>query len=79
MGLADDWRCEAVQAAIRQGLEAVVAAGKCAGTLALTAEDERRYAAHGARYFATVASGLITQAFRAAAHLGEDPARALRY
>jgi len=35
--------------------------------LALNAEDEARYAAWGARYFANVSTALILKAFREAA------------
>lgn len=59
-----------VQSAIEQVLRTVAAAGKCPGVLALSPEDEARYAAWGGRYFATVTTGLITQAFRQAAQGG---------
>ncbi len=61
-----------VQAAIRKTLEAVAAAGKCPGVLALTPEDEDRYAAWGGRYFASVTTGLIMKAFREAAQGGRE-------
>lgn len=84
MGYGNDWKAPAVAAAIEQALRAVHGAGKCAGIIALTPEDEREYGQFGARYFATVATSLITQAFRQAAQAGrEAPADAssagLRY
>ena len=72
MGYADDWRRAEVQAEITRALKAVIAAGKCAGTLGLTLEDEEKHAAIGARYFATVSTGLITKAFREAAVTGRS-------
>lgn len=59
-----------VQAAIERALRAVQAQGKCAGVLALTPEEEERYAAWGGRYFATVTTALITRAFQQAARQG---------
>ncbi|WP_420995031.1 HpcH/HpaI aldolase family protein [Cupriavidus sp. 30B13] len=80
MGHGNDWNAPAVAEAIERALRAVRDAGKCAGIIALTPEDERRYGECGARYFATVATSLITQAFRQAAQAGRDtPPAALRY
>lgn len=79
MGFADDWRCDEVQRAITRALMAVSAAGKCAGTLALSPDDEERYAVTGARYFATVATGLITKALREAALAGGQRTEPLKY
>lgn len=59
-----------VQAAIERALRAVSAQGTCAGVLALTPEEEERYAAWGGRYFATVTTSLITRAFQQAARQG---------
>ena len=59
-----------VQAAIERALRAVSAQGICAGVLALTPEEEERYAAWGGRYFATVTTSLITRAFQQAARQG---------
>ena len=59
-----------VQAAIERTIKAVAAAGKCPGVLALTHEDEDRYASWGARYFATVTTGLISRALKEAAQGG---------
>lgn len=67
MGFGSDWRAQPVADAIERALRAVAAAGKCAGTLALSPQDEDRFAAQGARYFANVATSLITQALRQAA------------
>ena len=52
-------------------LKAVDAAGKCPGILALTPADEEKYAAWGARYFASVTTGIITKALREAAQGGQ--------
>lgn len=76
MGHENRWQEPPVQAAIEQVLRAVAAAGKCPGVLALNLDDEDRYAAWGGRYFASVTTGLITQAFRQAAQ-GQRPG--LRY
>jgi 4-hydroxy-2-oxoheptanedioate aldolase len=38
--------------------------------LALSPEDEQRYAAWGARFYCTVTTGLITRAFKEAAQGG---------
>ena len=67
MGLGSDWKAPQVEAAIAQALRAISSAGKCAGTLALTPADEEKYAQWGARYFASVTTSIITQAFRQAA------------
>lgn len=67
MGHENRWNDAPVQAAIESALRAVAAAGKCAGILALNSADEERYAGWGARYFATVSTGLITKAFKDAA------------
>ena len=61
-----------MQAAIEHTLKAVAAAGKCPGILALTPQDEDRYAAWGARYFATVSTGIITRALKDAAQGRRD-------
>jgi 4-hydroxy-2-oxoheptanedioate aldolase len=72
MGFENRWGEAPVQRAIESALRAVAAAGKCPGVLALTAEEEARYAAWGGRYFASVTTGLITQAFRQAAQGGRE-------
>ena len=73
MGHENRWNDAPVQAAIEHALRAVANAGKCPGILALTHADEDRYAAWGARYFASVTTGLITQAFKQAAQGGKRP------
>lgn len=70
MGHENRWSEPPVQAAIERALKAVAAAGKCPGILALTGEDENHYAAWGARYFATVTSGVINRALKDAAQGG---------
>lgn len=72
MGHENRWHEPPVQAAIERVLRAVAAAGKCPGVLALSLEEEERYAAWGGRYFASVTTGLITQAFKQAARSGRD-------
>lgn len=67
MGYGNQWSDPAVQAAIEQALKAIHGAGKCPGILALTLDDEETYAAWGARYFASVTTGIITSALRQAA------------
>lgn len=80
MGYGNDWKAPAVAAAIEQSLRAIHGQGKCAGIIALSPDDELRYGEFGARYFATVATSVITQAFRQAAQPGHDgQAAALRY
>ena len=69
MGFGTDWAAPAVQTAIGQALLAIAAAGKCAGTIALTLEDEDKYAKLGARYFANVTTSIITRAFKQAAQV----------
>ena len=70
MGHENRWDEAPVQAAIETAVKAVSNAGKCAGILALTLEEEQRYSAWGARYFATVTTGLIMRAFKDAAQGG---------
>lgn len=77
MGHGSDWNAAPVQAAIAQGLAAIVGAGKCAGIIALTPQDEDKYGALGACYFANVTTSLITKALAQAASAGRDDA--LRY
>lgn len=73
MGHGSNWDAAPVQTAIEQTLRAVAAAGKCPGILALTAKDEEKYAAWGARYFATVSTGIIIRALKEAAQGGRAP------
>lgn len=70
MGCENRWDEAPVQAAIEQTLKAVAAAGKCPGILALSPADEEKYAAWGARYFATVTTGIIMKALKEAAQGG---------
>ena len=72
MGCENRWNEPPVQAAIESTLRAVAAAGKCPGILALSPEEENRYAAWGARYFASTTTGLVTKAFREAAQGGRE-------
>lgn len=67
MGHGSDWNAEPVQQAIQRGLAAIGRAGKCSGIISLTPEDEEKYAALGARYFANVSTALITRALKQAA------------
>ena len=69
MGFGADWAASEVQTSIKQALLAITAAGKCAGTIALTPEDEDKYAKLGARYFANVTTSIITRAFKQAAQV----------
>ena len=70
MGFDNRWNEAPVQAAIASALKAVDAAGKCPGILALSPEEEERYAAWGARYFASNTAGIILKALREAASHG---------
>lgn len=81
MGFGSDWRSPEVDAAIQRALRAIAGAGNCPGILALTPDDEAKFAGWGARYFATVASSLITQALRQASSAGgrAGPAGAITY
>lgn len=72
MGHGSDWRHPEVQAVIERVLRQVSSQGGCAGVLALTAEDESRAYAWGGRFFATVSTALITQAFARAAQAGRS-------
>ncbi|MEO8187363.1 MAG: aldolase/citrate lyase family protein [Burkholderiaceae bacterium] len=67
MGHENRWTDPPVQEVIELVLRAVAAAGKCPGILALNDDDVERYAAWGARYFATVSTGVITAALKEAA------------
>ena len=72
MGHGSDWNAAPVQQAIRDGLAAIARAGKCPGIIALTPEDEEKYAALGARYFANVSTAVITRALKIAANPGQE-------
>jgi len=79
MGFESNWAEPQVAAAIEQALRAVAKAGKCAGTIALTAGDQSKYSAMGARYFATVSTSLITRAFKQAADSGRTNEPGIAY
>jgi 4-hydroxy-2-oxoheptanedioate aldolase len=70
MGYENRFYDPAVQAMIEKGVKGIVRAGKCAGVLALTPEDEQRYAGWGARYFANVITGILTKALKDNASAG---------
>jgi 4-hydroxy-2-oxoheptanedioate aldolase len=70
MGFDNRWSEAPVQAAIESALKAVADAGKCPGILALTPEEEARYAAWGARYFASNTAGILLKALRDVAQQG---------
>ena len=70
MGFGSRWEEPAVQVAIEHAITSIASTGKCAGILALTPADEDKYAAWGARYFASVTTGIITKALREAAQGG---------
>ena len=72
MGYENRWNEPPVQAAIEQALKAIAASGACPGILALTPADEDKYAAWGARYFATVSTGIISKALKEAAQGGDE-------
>jgi len=74
MGHGSDWNAAPVQQAIRDGLAAIARAGKCPGIIALTPEDEEKYAALGARYFANVSTAIITRALKLAANPAQEAA-----
>lgn len=79
MGFGNDWTAPAVQVAIEQALRAITAAGKCAGIIALTPEDEDKYEQLGARYFASVTTSIITRAFKQAAGVGRTAEVTIAY
>lgn len=72
LGCENRWHEPVVQSAIESTIKAVVAAGKCAGIMALTPEDEARYAGWGARYLATITTAIINRALKEVAQ-GERP------
>jgi len=72
MGHGSDWNAEPVQRAIEAGLRAIAGAGKCSGIIALTPQDEEKYGAMGARYFAKVSTSIITRALAQAASAGRE-------
>jgi 4-hydroxy-2-oxoheptanedioate aldolase len=72
MGYENRFYEPAVQAMIERGVKGIAKAGKCPGVLALTPEDEQRYASWGARYFANVITGVITKALKDNASAGRS-------
>ncbi|MDO9439194.1 HpcH/HpaI aldolase/citrate lyase family protein [Hydrogenophaga sp.] len=78
MGQGDNWRHPDVDAAIGRALRAVADAGKPAGTLGLSPEDEVHFGAMGATFFANVATALITRVLRQAAQ-GEPASGPVKY
>lgn len=79
MGFGNDWNAAPVAAAIEQALRSISSTGKCAGTIALTSQDEDKYSQWGARYFASVTTSIITQAFRNAAGTERNVASKIAY
>ena len=81
MGFGSDFKAPQVEAEIEKALRAIRSAGNCAGTIAMSPEDEDKYAAWGARYFASVTTSLITRAFQQASAAGGrlDKAAKLSY
>jgi 4-hydroxy-2-oxoheptanedioate aldolase len=73
MGHENRWNEAPVQEAIEQAIKAIAAAGNCPGILALSPADEEKYGAWGARYFATVTTGIILKALKDAAQGGRAP------
>ncbi len=70
MGFDNNWKAPEVEAAIQRALCAIRDAGNCGGVIALTPDDEAKYAQWGARYFTSTTTGLITQAFQQASGAG---------
>lgn len=79
MGFDNNWSAPDVENAMERTIRAVTAAGKCAGTVALTHEAEQKYAAWGARYFANVSTSIFTQALRKAASEGDAGSVKIEY
>jgi 4-hydroxy-2-oxoheptanedioate aldolase len=76
MGYENQFYDPAVQAQIERAVRAIAGTGKCAGVLALSPEDEQRYAAWGASYFAATVTGVITKALKDAAVAGRSGEKA---
>jgi 4-hydroxy-2-oxoheptanedioate aldolase len=74
MGYENRFNDPAVQAAIEKAVRGIASTGKCAGVLALTPEEEVRYSAWGANYFASVITSLITKALKDGATAGRSDA-----
>ena len=76
MGFGNDWKAPEVDRVIAQALRAISGVGTCAGIIGMNAEDEAHYGANGARFFARVASSVITHALRQAARSTNEAAKA---
>ena len=76
MGYEGSFYDPAVQAMIEKGLRAIASTGKCAGTLTLGLEDEKRYSSWGATYLAATITGVITKALKESASAGRDTVQA---
>jgi 4-hydroxy-2-oxoheptanedioate aldolase len=72
MGYENQFYSAAVQAQIERAVRAIAGEGVCAGVLALTPEDEQRYASWGASYFAATITGVVTKALKDAAAAGRS-------
>ena len=72
MGFENNFMAPQVQAAIEKAVRGIASTGKCAGVLALTPEDEARYASWGASYFASVITAVFTKALKDAASAGRS-------
>ncbi len=76
MGFENNFYAPEVQAAIEKAVRGIASTGKCAGVLALTPEDEARYAAWGASYFASVITSVLTKALKDNACAGRSADKA---
>lgn len=72
MGFENNFYAPEVQAAMEKAIRGIASTGKCAGVLALTPEDEARYASWGASYFASVITSVITKALKDNATAGRS-------
>lgn len=70
MGFDNNWKAPEVEAEIERALRAIHQAGNCGGVIAMTPADEEKFGAWGARYFASVTTSIITQAFQQASSAG---------
>lgn len=70
MGYENQFYDPAVQRQIERALRAIAGTGTCAGVLALSLDDEQRYAGWGASYFASTITGIVTRALKEAAAEG---------
>ena len=72
IGFESNFYIPKVQAAIEKAVRGITSTGKCAGVLALTPQDEARYAAWGASYFASVITSVLTKALKDNASAGRS-------